>query len=295
VTDLEREGPLNRVLEHDRPGRSFVAAEGSRWGELILPAAAEARHRSAAGLRVLAVTSFWLGLEALEALLGYERAHPDEVYLVAVATDDPINADAKIGLRKRLWRFFSPADRLAMEVATVEAALCAGVAVYTGELKIDWFRRRLADWRPDAIVVCGCGQIFDGPILDSPRYGVYNLHPSDLAHGHGAGYEPHEDALRRNDPWTCWTLHQMAPAVDAGPIVGQSPRICVADRAGRIERDVSRYYGRMKDALGPMVEGLLAGLVALHARGGDRLGPIDFDARFPAPLKARLAEPIAAS
>jgi methionyl-tRNA formyltransferase len=61
---------------------------------------------------------------------------------------------------------------------------------------------------PDAIIVCGCGQIFDSRILEVPRCGVYNFHPSDLAHGHGAGARPYEDTLARNDPWTCWTVHQ---------------------------------------------------------------------------------------
>ena len=40
--DLEKEAPLNRVLVHDRSGRRFASVEGSRWGELILPAPEEA-------------------------------------------------------------------------------------------------------------------------------------------------------------------------------------------------------------------------------------------------------------
>ncbi len=186
-TDLSKEEVVNRVLEHDRPGRSFVAVDTSRWGELILPSEEETCARTEAGLRVLAVTSFLYAPEVLEALIDYERAHPEQLSLAAVATDDAANAEAKIGLRKRVWKHYSQSSRITMEVETVETALRFGVPVYTGELKIDWFYRQLEVWRPDVILVCGCGQIFDDRILETPRHGVYNFHPSDLSHGHGAG------------------------------------------------------------------------------------------------------------
>jgi hypothetical protein len=175
MTDLANEDALNRAVEHDRPGRRFVDLEGSRWGELILPAPDETRHRQSAGLRALAVTSFSVSLELLGALAGYERAHPGRFRLEAVATDDPINAEARIGLRKRLWRQYTQAERIATEVRTVEAALQAGVPVYTGEIKVEGFRRQLAGWRPDAIIVCGCGQIFDRPIIVNCPHRVVRL------------------------------------------------------------------------------------------------------------------------
>jgi hypothetical protein len=203
VNDLHKEDVVNRVLQHDRPGRSFVAIDGSRWGQLILPAPEEASDRTEAGLRVLAVTSFFYSIEVLSALLGYERAHPARLYPLAVATDDAANADAKIGLRKRLWKHYDQPERVAIEAATIETALQSGLPVYTGEFKIEWFYRQLVTWRPDAIIVCVCGQILDTRILEVPRCGVYNFHPSDLARGHGAGAQPYEDTVARNDPWTC--------------------------------------------------------------------------------------------
>jgi folate-dependent phosphoribosylglycinamide formyltransferase PurN len=294
MIDLHKEDVVNRVLEHDRPGRSFVAVEGSRWGELILPAAEEARDRTAAGLRVLAVTSFFFGTEVLGALLDYERTHGERLRLVAVATDDAVNADAKIGLRKRIWKHYAQSERVAIEVATIEMALRSGVPVYTGEFKIDWFYRQLATWRPDVIIVCACGQIFNAGILEVPRNGVYNFHPSDLAHGHGAGAQPYEDIVARNDPRTCWTVHRMTEAVDAGPIVGQSPDIMVADAEGRIPQDPKRFYEKLKGVVGPMVSILIEELIRLHEGGQDGpLRPIDFGARLPESVRARLKEPIA--
>jgi folate-dependent phosphoribosylglycinamide formyltransferase PurN len=294
MSDLRKEDVVNRVLEHDRPGRSFVAVDGSRWGELILPARDEANVRTGAGLRVLAVTSFFLGMEVLRALLDYERAHPKRLYPVAVATDDAINADARIGLKKRVWKHYSQPERVAVEAATIEKALQSGVPVYTGELKIEWFYRQLATWRPDVIIVCGCGQIFDARILELPRHGVYNFHPSDLAHGHGAGAQPYEDVLARNDPWTCWTVHQMTAEVDAGAVVGHSPDILVADARGRIPRDPKRFYEKLKGVVGPMVTILIEALIRLHDEGQDGpVPPIDFGERLPDSVRTHLKEPIA--
>jgi Formyl transferase len=293
MNDLHQEGVVNRVLEHDRPGRAFVAIEGSRWGELILPAPEEAAKRTGGGLRVLAVTSFFLGTEVLSALLDYEHAHPERLALVAVATDDAINADAKIGLRKRMWKHYPQAERIAIEVTTIETALQAGVPVYTGEFKIEWFYRQLARWRPDAIIVCACGQIFDDRILAAPRYGVYNFHPSDLLHGYGAGAQPYEDALARDAARTCWTLHQMTRQVDAGSIVGQSPEITVADAAGRTTPDPKRFYAKLAGVVGPMVTILIEELVQLaDGRRDGRIMRIDFGERLPESLKAHLEEAI---
>jgi hypothetical protein len=294
VSDLHKEDVVNRVLEHDRPGRSFVAVDGSRWGELILPAPEEARHRTEAGLRVLAVTSFFYSIEVLSALLGYERAHPGRLCPVAVATDDAVNADARIGLRKRIWKHYAQSERLAIEAATIEAALRSGLPVYTGEFKIGWFYRQLVTWRPDVIIVCGCGQIFDRRMLEVPRHGVYNFHPSDLAHGHGAGAQPYEDIVARDDPSTCWTVHKMTEGVDAGPIVGQSPAISVADARGSIVRDPKRFYDKLKGVVGPMVTILIEELVRLGDEGrGGRVARIDFAERLPNSVQTQLRAPLA--
>jgi methionyl-tRNA formyltransferase len=296
MTDLRDEEPINRRLEHDRPGRSFIDVFDSRWGELILPSAEETAPRSGKGLRIIAVTSFYFGLEVLEALLQFERTHPDLVTTVAVATDDAINAEAKISLKKRIWKDYSQDERIEAEIATVEAALSAGVPVYTGEMKIDWFHGQLAHWQPDAIIVCGCGQIFDLEIIEQPRFGIYNFHPSDLAQGHGAGAQPYEDSIARNDPITRWTVHQMVQEIDAGPIVGSSPPIRIADPHGIITPDAKRYYDKMAEAVGPMVPRLLEQLSQLHSSGGPpgrRVDKIDFPSLLPEALKGRLNTPLA--
>ena len=121
------------------------------------------------------------------------EAAPQQTAPDAVAPSPPgVPASPEVARTQAL----ATAERVAIEVATIETALQAGVPVYTGEFKIDWFYRQLASWRPDVIIVCACGQIFDARILELPRYGVYNFHPSDLAHGHGAG-QPEQHRLPR--------------------------------------------------------------------------------------------------
>lgn len=292
MSDLAKEAVINRRLEHDQPGRSFEVVEGSRWGELIHPSPAEAAHRTGDGLRVLAVTSFLYGTDVLDALLQYEQSYPDDLNVLALATDDAINAEAKIGLRKRLWKDYSQQERIDIETATVERALSAGVPVYTGELKIDWFYRQLAEWRPDAIIVCVCGQIFNAAILGSPSLGAYNFHPADLAQGHGAGAQFLEDNIARNDPWTRWTVHHMTETVDGGPIVGQSPPILIGDAAGGIPTDPRVAYEKFRLALHPMVTALADTLSRLGHNGDQRpIDRLDFEARVPSDIKRRLAQP----
>lgn len=282
------EEPLNRIVEHDRPGRQFLAVEGSRWGELILPAPDEAGRRPPEGLRVLAVTCFNFSLDLLGALSGFESARPGRLRLQAVATDDPVNAEAKIGLKKRFWRVYAAEEQFRMEVATVEAALAAGLPVYTGELKIDAFRRLLADWAPDAVIVMGCGQVFDDGLLTMPRCGVYNFHPSDLARGHGAGPQPYEDLVARGDVWTCWTVHRMSADVDSGPVVGQSPPIFAGDAAGQVTLDERAFLERLRLAVPTMTTALAEALVAADGP----VGNLDFAPHFPPALCTALRQPI---
>ncbi len=293
MEDLRKEAPLNRELEHDRAGRSFLGVDGSRWGELILPAPEEQARRPGSGLRVVAVTSYLAGIGMLRALIAAEGVHPERVELVGMCTDDSINSDARIGLNKRLWRHYTPAERMAIEVETVETALRAGVPVYTGELKIPWFREQLGHWRPDVILVSGCGQLFDRELLEQPRYGVYNFHPSDLTRGVGAGPQPVASAIALGETTTRWSVHRMTVEVDAGPIVGVSPLISVGDAEDRVIQDPKHFYERLRGVDGPMAAILVEELARSEADSisVEETPRIDFERRLPRDLAA-FAEPL---
>jgi hypothetical protein len=85
----------------------------------------------------------------------------------------------------------------------------------------------------------------------------------------------------------------MTERVDAGPIVGKSPGISVADAHGRIVRDPKRFYDKLKGVVGPMVTILIKELVRLGDGGRDgRVARIDFDERLPDSVKTHVRAPI---
>jgi folate-dependent phosphoribosylglycinamide formyltransferase PurN len=199
---------------------------GSRWGELILPAPEKARlapeeagHAPGAALRVVLFPSVEFGYLALQAVKAYAHRFPGRVQLAGVVTDDLVNRTARMGLKKRVWKHMAHDEIVAIETAVVESAVADGVPAYTGEIKIDGFRALLDSWRPDAIVSCVFGQVIDGGIIERPAYGIDNFHPTDLAHGFGAGPTPAEDLAARGMTSTVWTIHQVIEALDAGPVV----------------------------------------------------------------------------
>jgi folate-dependent phosphoribosylglycinamide formyltransferase PurN len=287
MAEIEKDARLNRRLIHDRPGRRFVAGDDARWGELVLPAPGENPDKTDAGLRLVVFASFEHGYLAFETAKAYERRYTDKLNLVALVTDDPANADAKIGVRKRIWKLLDEDQRLDVETATVESALTFGVPVYTGEVKVDGFRQRLAAYRPDAIIVCGFGQVIDTFIIELPPCGIYNFHPSDLAHGHGAGLAPYEDLAAADARTTVWTVHHVSQAVDAGAIVGWSPPVNICDA------DALPVYNKLLVPLDRMVFCLIDELVTRSGCG--ETGPIDrldFPKRFPDVVQKHLLEPV---
>ena len=293
TSKIQQDAPLNRQLLHDRPGRTFFSNDDTRWGELILPAAHENPQKTEQGLRVLLIASMPLGYAAVRTVTEYERRNSDRLNLVALVTDDPINPDAKIGIKKRFWKYFEPEERLRIETASVEAALMSGVPVYTGEVKIDWFRAQADKWRPDAIIVCAFGQVIDRNLIDLPPYGIYNCHPSDLAHDLGAGLAPYENLYERDAATTVWTVHHVAEEVDAGHIVGWSPPVSVRTAADTLPRKVKLINEKMLYPLSYMVYFLIDTLTKKYlAEKPGAVQKIDFESRFPDGVKARLMEPI---
>lgn len=262
--------------------------EGSRWGELILPAPSEQCDRSESGLRVVVFAAFRIGIKLLDGVVCYERDRPDTIRPVAVSTDDAVEDVAKIGLQKRLWRFYSPEERLAQTADLIDLALKSSLPVFTGELKSEWFRNQLKEWAPDLIIVAGCGQILDEDLLTIPKLGTFNFHPADLPSGHGAGPQPYQDLVDRNDPWTRWTVHKVTPKVDSGPVVGVSCPIFVADAEGRVSSEPDKVLQRMAEIIPEMVEILFDSI----AVAGNSTVAIDFEACLSEEIKQKMRSPL---
>lgn len=280
------------------PGCGCEALEGARWGALLTPPEPEAPPPppppTEDGLRIVLFGSFWIGQAALQAVLAYLRRFNGRARLVGVVTDDAVDPRARISLRKRAWGLMGERERPEVMLRLLATALGAGVPVYTGEIKTPGFRRVLAGWRPDAIVCCGFGQVLDAGIIGAAPYGAYNCHPTDLANGHGAGPAPWDDMAARGVAHTVWSVHRMTEVVDAGPVVGQTPPINVADAEGRLVPDPRAFFYKVLPPIGWMVLRTVDAL-ARRREAGER-GPLrrlDLDASMPDALRRRLLRPVA--
>jgi len=294
-SELVQEAVLNHRAKLDHPEERFVPVSGSRWGELILPAPDELPSRSAAGLRAVLFASFEFGYMALEAVTAYAKQFPDRAQVVGLVTDDPTNPAAHIGLKKRVWKYMDRDEIVAIETAVVESALKEGVPAYTGEIKIDAFRDLLASWRPDVVISCVFGQVIDTWIINRPPYGIYNFHPTDLAHGFGAGPTPAQDLAARGATTTVWTIHQVTEAVDAGHIVAVTPSINILDQNGMLPTDPLVLYDKLIEPVGCLAACLMDALATRFAAGmSGKLDALNVDAAIPADVRARMLEPIRA-
>lgn len=101
--------------------------------------------------------------------------------------------------------------------AVVTAARELGVAAYQPEkLETDEAFARIADERPDLIVVAAYGQILRARTLELPRYGCVNVHASLLPRWRGAA--PIHWAVRAGDAVSGVSIMQMDAGLDTGPV-----------------------------------------------------------------------------
>jgi hypothetical protein len=277
----------------NRQGRRFTSETGIRWGGLIEPAPEENPEKTDAGLRIVLFGSWEFGYLALETIKEFESRFPDEISLVGFVTDDPINPDAKISLKKRIWGLLDMPDRVIDETTIIESALRHGTPVYTGEIKSDPFRKLLQQWKPDAIFVCVFGQLIDSFIVDIPPCGIYNFHPSDLARNFGAGPAPYDDLAARGAETTVWTVHHVSEEIDSGHIVGQSPPVCVFNGEGNLPGDPFLVYNKIAEPLSLMVLIMARELRRRHRSGeAGLLKSLDFSAVYPRDSREKLMQRI---
>lgn len=295
MTNPENEKLVSYLVVSDKPGRKFITADDAGWGGLILPDPAENPGKTRDGLKVVLMGSWQFGYLVLETLKAYDLRYPGVLNLAGLVTDHPLNPDARISVKKRIWSKLDLPCRVVDETMMIDAGLSHGVPVYTGEIKTRSFHRILRNWDPDVILVCVFGQVIDQYIINLPAYGIYNFHPSDLSLNQGAGPAPYEDLAARNAGTTVWSVHQVTVDVDAGQVIGQSPPVNVLDIHGRLPADPLVVYNKLAEALGCLVSGLAGELCSRFA--ANRIGAIahiDFQALFPETLKNKLMMPITA-
>lgn len=293
MTNPYNEKLINYMVVHDKPGRQFVTEDDTRWGGLIQPAPFENPDKTNNGIRVVLFGSWEFGYLVLETLKEYEHKFPDKLNLVGLVTDNPLNPDAKISLKKRVWNFIKLPYRVFDESFIIESGLNHGIPVYTGEVKVESFYRLLRHWNPDAILVCVFGQIISSYTITLPPYGIYNFHPSDLNRHQGAGPAPYEDLADRNAGTTVWSVHHVSEEIDSGHVVGQSPQINVRNAQGILPGDPLVVYQKLGEALSPLIFFLIEELSRrFEIKKSGPIDSLDFSGQISIEIKNKLLLPI---
>ncbi len=111
--------------------------------------------------------------------------------------------------------------------------------------------------QPRLLVLADYGQIVPAGLLDAPRHGALNLHPSLLPRHRGAS--PIPAAILAGDSQTGVTLMQMDPGMDTGPVVAQvAVPLGGTETAPEMEALLAEEAGGLLEALLPAwVEGRL--------------------------------------
>jgi methionyl-tRNA formyltransferase len=126
---------------------------------------------------------------------------------------------------------------------TVNVARELGVTVYQPEsVNSEEAYGRIADQRPEVLVVCAFGALIKEPLLDA--YPIVNLHPSLLPRWRGAA--PIERAILAGDSATGVSIMRLTAGLDDGPIFLQEPvAIEPEDDYGRLARRLERLGGNL--------------------------------------------------
>jgi len=130
------------------------------------------------------------------------------------------------------------------------AALRMGLPVVQPEsLKEGAAVEQLAGFKPDVIIVAAFGQILPRTVLDIPRYGCLNIHPSLLPRYRGAS--PVVAAILAGDEVTGVTVMLLDSGLDTGPILAQEKMaISSPDTTGSLSIKLSHMAAEMlPDAL----------------------------------------------
>jgi methionyl-tRNA formyltransferase len=103
---------------------------------------------------------------------------------------------------------------------------------------------QLARFRPDVIVVAAFGQILPRAVLEIPRLGSVNVHPSLLPRFRGAS--PVAAAILAGDEFTGVSIMLINEALDSGPILARAQvPISALDTTGSLTSKLSAVGARL--------------------------------------------------
>jgi folate-dependent phosphoribosylglycinamide formyltransferase PurN len=263
------------------------------WGELVIPEKSANPAKTQEGLRTLVVGSAGPGMLVLDSLKRFEQKYPEKMNLLALITDMPTSSKANISAEKRIWRFFTPEEKQLLYRTIQETALSFGIPTYSGAVKCNFFRELLFAWRPEIILMCCYGQLIDAAIFNYPDYGMYNLHPSDLASTIGIGTQPVEHAVSLGLSSSRVTFHKVNEIMDGGAIIGKSPPINIKQADGSYSGNMMTLYEKVCSVCGWMAVDLIRAVLEKRSQGEKaRLDSLDFEKDMPDNIKHLLMDPV---
>ncbi|MCX6225505.1 MAG: formyltransferase family protein [Bacteroidia bacterium] len=262
----------------------------SLWGEFYKPV--RPKENFGDGLRVVLFVSCNCGNNLLVNLFRFEQKYPGQLNIVGVVTDDPMDPNAKISLKKRIWSQYTPEERSALREKIINSCMNIGIPCYTGAVKTDYFRRIYESWNPEVLIMFCFGQKLDSFLYDFPAMGAYNLHPSDLPKQIGAGTQPFQNAIRNGLKTSPLVIHRIAELIDMGPIVGVSTPINIRLEDGTSPQSLLTLLEKITSLGGWMTVQLISDIIKQKARS--ETGPlswIDFNKELPEEIKQLLMMP----
>lgn len=269
------------------PTTSRYMSDLCEWGKLEVPTpyrtSLETRDSA---LRVVLFGSAVRGQVVLHHLIEQSGQNPGRVALTGVCTDDV--SGGKISKGRRLWQYISDGDAAFLQAHVEQTARWAGVPLFTGSVKSTYFQEvLLKHWRPDVIIMATFGQLVPPEVFERPRFGMYNLHPSDLSREKHPGPDPFGGIMRAGESFTRMTLHHVDHGFDTGPVVGVSPEICIRRADGTYPSNL-----RMHEQTAGAAATMACRLVDHIADTKARVGKMDFEEAFDPDETARRQLPL---
>jgi folate-dependent phosphoribosylglycinamide formyltransferase PurN len=273
--------------------RTVYKDKTMEWGELTIPEKSANPEMNHEGLRILFIGSAGPGILVLDSLKRYQLKYPDRINLLALVTDMPTCSKAKISSEKRIWRFFKKSEKEILFSNIKESALSFGIPCYSGAMKCDFFRELLHAWNPEIIIMCCFGQLVDNVIFNYPTYGMYNVHPSDLAASIGIGTQPIEHTIQMGFSTTNLTFHQVSETIDGGSIIGKSPLINIKSADDSYPTEILTLYEKVCSIGGWMTLDLIGAVLDKRSRGEQGvIDYLDFEKYIPQDIKNILLAPV---
>lgn len=262
----------------------------SLWGDLFLPV--KPKINRGKGIRIVLFVSCNGGNNLLQALAHYEKKYPNQLNIIGVATDDSVNPNARITIKKRVWNEYSMEERGELRNKIILSCRSIGVPLYTGSVKTDYFRNIFRSWNPEVLFMLVFGQKLDSFLFDYPPLGAYNFHPSDLPKHIGIGPQPFHEAIRKGLKTSVFTIHKITELIDIGPIIGVSTPINICLEDGTYPKNIISMFEKITCISTWMGIVLISEIIAWKAQGQIGTIPfIDFSKVLPENIQLMLMQP----